>query len=76
MIKIMKDMTEPELKEYFNLLMSAIQELLPSDVKGFMILVATDQDILQYAGSVERLGGIGVLRELADRLERNMTVRR
>lgn len=75
-MKLMQDMTEPELKEYFNLLMSATKEVMPPDVLGFMIICFQADKITQYAASIEPEGAIQALRELADRLERREAVTR
>ena len=75
-VKLMQDMTEPELKEYFNLLMSATKEVMPPDVLGFMIICFQADKITQYAASIEPEGAIQALRELADRLERREAVTR
>lgn len=75
-MRLMKDMTEPELREYFNLLMSATKSVIPPDCLGFMIVVFVDDGITQYASSVQREGAIEALRELADRLEAGDTIER
>ena len=76
MTKMMADMTEPELKTYFNLVMEATEAITPPDVMGSMVIMFMDNGITQYASSIERDGAIKALRELADRLEQNQTVTR
>ena len=76
LMRRMRDMTEPELREYFNLLMAATQSLMPPDVLGFMIVCFQSDKITQYAASIEPEGAAQALRELADRLERRETVKR
>lgn len=75
-MRLMQDMTEPELREYFNLLMSATQQVIPPDVLGLMIICFQADKITQYAASIEPEGAIEALRELVDRLERMETVKR
>ena len=75
-MRLMKDMTEPELRTYFNQVMNATQSVVPPDVEGFMLVMFTDQGITQYASSVEREDAVEALRELADRLERKDTITR
>lgn len=72
----MKDMNEPELREYFQLFMKATDSIVPPDVVGFTIVMATDQGITQYASSLERDGAVKMLRECADRLDRHDTIER
>lgn len=75
-MRLMQDMTEPELRDYFNLLMSATKSIMPPDVLGFMIICFQEDKITQYASSIEPDGAVQALRELADRLERRETVKR
>jgi len=75
-MRLMQDMTEPELSEYFNLLMAATKSVMPPDVLGFMIICFQADKITQYAASIEPEGAVQALRELADRLERRETVKR
>lgn len=75
-MKLMKDMTEVELKNYFNGLMDDISLSSPPDVTGFLIIQVVDHKISQYASSIHRQDAIGMLRELADRLERRDTIER
>jgi hypothetical protein len=72
----MQDMTEPELQEYFNLLMAATKSVMPPDVIGFMIITFCEDGITQYASSVQPEEAVKALHELADRLERRETVKR
>lgn len=75
-MRLMQDMTEPELRDYLNLLMAATQQVMPPDVIGFMIITFCEDGITQYAASVEPEEAVKALRELADRLERRETVKR
>ena len=75
-MKLLKDMDEPELRLFFNDLIGIIKGGLPGDVEGFMLVVATDEKICQYAGTLERTGAIDFLRETADRLEAGNTIGR
>ncbi len=70
------DMTEPELKDYFNRLASAIEDKLPPGEgrRGrcmFALLVWDTQGpgIAQYVSNCQRPDMIKALRETADRLE-------
>ena len=75
-MKLLKDMDEPELRLFFNEIIGVLQSCLPDDIEGFMLVVATDEKICQYAGTLERTGAIDFLRETADRLEAGNTIER
>ena len=72
----MQDMTEPELKFYFNSIMTLLKDLMPPDVEGYLLMVFQKNGITQYASSIEREGAIASLRELADGLEKKGVVDR
>ena len=72
----MKDMNEPELEHYINLLMSATQQVIPPDVEGFMVVLFCADGITQYGSSITRETAVPALRELADRLERREGIER
>ena len=68
MSRSIREMTEPELKQYFNLLMDATKAIMPADVKGFAVLVVDVDNVVQYASSLDRDGMIDAMRELASRM--------
>ena len=69
-------MTEPELRDHFNELMSVVQVRLAHDAIGAMVVVFQDNGITQYAASIDPATATNALRELADRIERNQMVKR
>jgi hypothetical protein len=75
-MRLLKDMAEPELEYYINLLMSATQHIVPPDVEGFMIVLFCDDGITQYGSSITRETAVPALRELADRLEKRDGIER
>lgn len=75
-MRLLKDMTEPELFDYINLLMSATKQVVPPDVEGFMLVLFCDDGITQYGSSVTRETAVPALRELADRLEKREGIER
>lgn len=73
-MKLLKDMTEPELREYFNLLAKATESVLPPGPSRngkclFVLLVCDESNICQYASNGNREQCIKMLRDTADRLE-------
>jgi hypothetical protein len=76
MAKELQDMTEPELKEYFNGLMKTIHAARTPDTIGAMLIVFQTNGISQYAASIDPEPAPQALRELADRLEKRQTVKR
>lgn len=76
MTQRLEDMDEQELGRYFRCLGETVGQLLPDDAAGFLVLVCQDNGITQYVSSLERESGIGILRELADRLESHDTTER
>ena len=80
-MKPIRDMTEPELRDYFRGLAGAVEDSLPPgpSAKGkclFVLLVADESLIGQYASNADRPGIIKLLRETADRLQRREDVTR
>ena len=82
-VKLIKDMTEPELRAYFDRLAKLIEDWLPPgpSAKGKCLFFLTVADqiepgIAQYVSNVQREDAIKMLRETADRLERNQDVTR
>lgn len=82
-MKLIQDMTEPELRDYFNRLARLIEDFLPPgpSAKGkcLFFLVVNDQiepGIAQYVSNVQRSDAIKMLRETAERLETNQDVPR
>ena len=75
-MRLIKDMTEPDLREYYNMLMAMNLGLTPTDVDLVMIVQLTDQGIAQYVASKTLENAPQVLRELADRIESRDTIER
>lgn len=82
-MKLLKDMTEPELQAYFRNLASRIESDLPPGPSNngkclFFLIVCEDEGpgISQYVSNVRRQDAIKMLRETADRLERRQDVTR
>lgn len=75
-MKPIKDMTEPELRVFFDGLARNIESQLPPGPsrrgKCLFFLVVSDEmgpGISQYVSNMERASAIELLRETADRLE-------
>lgn len=82
-MKLLQEMTEPELNEFFTKLARLVEAELPPgpSSKGkclFMLVVVPtcEPGTAQYVGNMQRTGAIGTLRELCDRLETNTDKRR
>lgn len=76
MAKLLRDMNEPEMRHYFNLLARATESVLPEDARKFVLLVFDDPGLCQYVGNVERADVIKAMRETANRLESNEDIPR
>ena len=72
----LQDLTEPELREFFDGLMEMLQICKPDDVIGWMLIGFQDDGISQYVASIDPETAPQALRELADRIERRETVKR
>lgn len=75
-MKLLKDMNEPELREFCRGIARDLEEKLPPGPsargKCAFFLAFTDDlgpGVGQYVSNIERLGAIEFLRETADRLE-------
>jgi len=73
-MKPIKDMTEPELRDFFSGLARDIEAKLPPvpSKQGkclFLLLVCDESNIAQYVSNARREDCIKFLRETADRLE-------
>lgn len=80
-MKDLIDMTEPELKAYFNGLMKSIENQLPPGPSAagkmlFTLMVFDQSGIAQYASNANRSDMVKALRQTADRIERRQDVRR
>ncbi len=75
MTKPFDQMTEPELRGFFNGVAKALSEVMPQGELFCLITFATDH-IGQYVSNAERSGIIKSLREFADRLEQREDVTR
>lgn len=80
-MRLLKDMTEPELNWYFREMAAMIEGVLPPgpsarDTCLFAMLVMDESNIAQYVSNVQRADMIKMLRETADRLEKRQDVTR
>jgi hypothetical protein len=82
-VKLIRDMTEPELRDYFRGLAKNIEAQLPPgpSAKGkclFALVVAdtVEPGVGQYVSNVQRADMIRMLRETADRLENREDISR
>lgn len=82
-MKLIRDMTEPELRAYFRGLARMVEDALPPGPsargKALFALVVADSiepGIGQYVGNVVRADMIRLLRETADRLEQRQDIPR
>lgn len=76
-MKLLEDMTEPELRALTSSILDAVNSRLP-DNTGFAVLfwpIGT-HGIAQYGSNCRRADMIASLRETADRLERRQDVPR
>lgn len=78
-MKLLQDMTEPELRELMTAM--ATQIVAVSAVTGcekpqFVLLLFNDAKVSQYVANVNRADCVLALREAADRLERREDVPR
>lgn len=74
-------MTEPELREYFSMLATVIESILPAGTsrKGtalFAILVFDNPGVTQYVSNADRTDMIKALKEMVNRLEANEDIPR
>lgn len=74
-MKLIRDMTEPELRDYFRSLAKLVEDCLPpgpskNDKCLFALIVADSMEpgVGQYVSNVQRPDMIRLLRETADRL--------
>lgn len=79
--KTLKEMTEPELREYFGNLATMLTFYLPPgpskhNTALFALLVFDESLIAQYVSNADRQDIIKALRACADRLERNEDIPR
>ena len=66
---LMKDWDEPKLRRFINTILSALQESMPEDVEGLILLMFMDDGITQYGSTLEREGAVKALREFLGRVE-------
>lgn len=76
MTQLMQNMTEPELREHLNRMGRANDSIKAPDCLGFMLILAGDDKIAQFISSLDRSCTPSMLREVADRIERNHAVTR
>lgn len=76
MAKLMKYMTEPELREHLTKQLRFIKSCQTPDTIGSMLVIFQDDGITQYGATVDPETAPQALRELADRIERRQTVKR
>jgi hypothetical protein len=74
MARRLRDMTEPELRHYMELVAAATESVMPEGPGRngkalFVLLVFDDPGLVQYVANCDRADVIQALRETADRLE-------
>lgn len=74
--QLMRYMTEPELSEHLSKQLRFIKSCHTPDTIGSMLIIFQDDGITQYGATVDPETAPQALRELADRIERRMTVKR
>ena len=74
--KLAQDMNQIELTELFEIAIREVDELMPSDIIGSMVMSFTEHGIAHYSASIDPSCAPDALRELADRLERRDVVER
>lgn len=74
--RVMSQMTEEELSEHMTHQMDYIERCATLDTIGAILLVFADNQLTQYASSIDPASVPAALREMADRLERRDTVTR
>lgn len=67
MARLLKDMTEPELKQYMNLLAQATESVLPEG-SVFILVVFDEPALAQYISNGTRAQMIEAIQATADRL--------
>lgn len=77
-MKLIKDMTESELRAFFTDMARAIEEKLPAGPsnkgKCLFVLLVSDRiepGVGQYISNMQRASTVQLLRETADRLEKH-----
>lgn len=75
-MKLLKDMTEPELAEHLNRQLRFIKSQQTPDTLGTMLVIFGDDGITQYGATIDPETAPQALRELADRIEQRSTVKR
>lgn len=82
-MKEIRDMTEPELRDFFRALAREVENRLPPGPSSngkclFALIVAdsTEPGIGQYVSNVQRPDMIRLLRETADRIEQRQDIPR
>lgn len=79
MLRILRDMTEPELAELMNAMACKIALVAMTEkveLPRFVLLLFNDPHVAQYISNCNREDTIKALREAADRLERRQDVTR
>lgn len=82
-MKLIRDMTEPELRRFFRSVARKVEAMLPPGPSAhgkclFALIVAdaVEPGIGQYVSNVQRADMVRLLRETADRLERREDIPR
>lgn len=70
----LRDMDEPQMRLYFNMLAGAVEGILPGGPSAngrslFVLLVFDEPGLAQYVSNCDRSTVVQALRECADRLE-------
>ena len=74
--KMLKYMTEPELKEHVTKQLKFIKRCQTVDTVGSMLVIFQDDGVCQYGATIDPETAPQALCELADRIERRETVKR
>lgn len=73
---LLKDMTEPELSAHLSKQLAFIKSCQTPDTIGSMLIIFGDNGISQYGATVDPETAPQALREVADRIEKRLTVKR
>lgn len=73
---LMRYMTEPQLSAHLTKQLTFIKSCQTADTIGSMLIIFQDDGITQYGATVDPETAPQALRELADRIEQRLTVKR
>lgn len=72
--RLMKDMTEPELKEYIGAMLDFFESRQTQDTTGAILVLFGDDGIAEFGATIDVEMVPGRLRVLADRIEQRQTL--